>query len=133
VKQPGALPGGSTPVAYSGPVYARLAIENGASNGAGGYWSGDLVIHFYADAAGTQPVWVNHQTVTISTTNECDNGGPISQFPTSYTFSGQDITIFSQAVFQVETTWQDEAGNQYSTTCYTSYILLPGAGYTIIQ
>jgi len=127
LKQPGSLPGGSTPIAYKGPIYARLE----APNGNGGIWWGDVTVHFYADAAGTLPVWVDHLLVTIARITDCDNGGPGFEDETTYPLNGQDIGITS-GMFQVESTWQDEAGNQYSTTCYTRFTIVPGAGYTVI-
>ena len=131
-RQPGSVTGSSIPVTYTGPIYARLDVENetGDANGDG---FGDLVIHFYSDAAGTQSIYVNRLQVHIQQTIECDNGGPISSQPDNQIISGMDVTLISQGMFSQVATWQDEAGNQYPTTCSTTFVLLPGAGYTVLQ
>jgi hypothetical protein len=132
LQQPGVLPGGSTPVPYTGPVYVRIDYENETGDANGDVFA-DVVMHFYSDAAGTQSVWVNRLQVNIQEQSDCDNGGPVSDQPAGGIFSGSDVTLVSQGMVSQVTTWQDEAGVQYPTTCNTIFALLSGAGYTVIQ
>lgn len=110
-------------------IYARLTYENVFYGTDYGY--GDIVVRFYSDAAGTQPVSVNNLALNFEQTDSRDYNNPSHQ---SMTVSG------SSAVIQPSVTLYDtytECDYGY-WPCYTynyniDYYLDSGSGYTIIN
>jgi hypothetical protein len=131
-KQPG-LVGTSKVVAYTGPVYVRLTVENETSDENGNEYA-DLIAHVYSDPAGTNPVWVNNLQLNAITSGECDNGGPLGSSPSNFNpISGSVVKLISQGQILQITIGQDQAGNNFPINCVTTYSLLPGSGYNVLQ
>ena len=99
------------------PVYARLTLTH--IQDAPRYRYADLVVSFYSDAAGTQPVPVSNLQVVIET---YDYGNP--QGANSLTGNGTSVT--QDHVVLIGKNTKGDITDEYT------YQLSPGSGYTII-
>ncbi len=99
-------------------VYARLGYENIYSFGWNTY--GDVVVKFYSDAAGTQPVSVNGLQINFYQNDYC-TGNSSTTGPA--TANGSYTILASGAVLQYQ--------SNNNSTCDIDYYLTNGSGYSI--
>jgi len=69
----GQLPDVPVVVPYPSYPIATITYDNVYLDNSGDV-RGDVVVHFWSDAACTKPVWVNNITVNFMSTSECTNG-----------------------------------------------------------
>jgi hypothetical protein len=106
-------------------IYVRLSYENVFNSW--NYTSGDVVVRFYSDAAGTIPVVVNNLTINYSYNDYCMN----NYMTNSITNTGSTYAIIAGGA-TLNYQYLGNNGTINLQTCYIDYELLLGNGYTII-
>jgi hypothetical protein len=102
-------------------VYARISYENMITIG-NTTWA-DIVVRFFADAAGTQPVSVNNMDINYATSGNCEPNGQ-----STVGGSGNSFVLYSGAVIS----YYEYTEYGYSQ-CSTTFSLNPGTGYIVIN
>jgi len=124
---------GAAKIAAYSTVYARLTYENVYYLGS--YTYGDVVIRFYSDAACTQPYVVNNLNVYYSSGVACDNSACNSpnQFFGNVVVTGNSFIIPQSTPLNYQDSGENPDGSESTCSCITSYGLLAGDGYIIVN